>query len=87
MLACCRQTWQRMLDTIDAVQKGQLGHGDLLQRNTPTIVEGLQGHNIVAGMLAAVTGHVRVLLKQCRLTGALVLCSRCRQAPHSGRRC
>jgi hypothetical protein len=31
------------------LQRGQLGHGDLLQRNTPTVVAGLQGQAVVAG--------------------------------------
>jgi hypothetical protein len=31
------------------LQRGQLGHGDLLQRNSPTIVAGLQGQHVVAG--------------------------------------
>lgn len=31
-------------------QKGQLGHGDLLQRNVPTIVEGLKGKFITTGV-------------------------------------
>jgi len=30
-------------------QKGQLGHGDLLQRNTPTVVAGLTGKKVVGG--------------------------------------
>lgn len=30
-------------------QKGQLGHGDLLQRNVPTIVEGLKNVKIIGG--------------------------------------
>ncbi|KAF6255653.1 RCC1/BLIP-II [Scenedesmus sp. NREL 46B-D3] len=29
-------------------ERGQLGHGDLLQRNTPTVVAGLQGQHVVA---------------------------------------
>eukprot|EP00882_Tetradesmus_deserticola_P033115 GHRQ01037798.1.p1 GENE.GHRQ01037798.1~~GHRQ01037798.1.p1 ORF type:complete len:215 (+),score=78.28 GHRQ01037798.1:166-810(+) len=29
-------------------EHGQLGHGDLLQRNTPTAVAGLQGQHVVA---------------------------------------
>lgn len=29
-------------------EKGQLGHGDLTQRNMPTLVEGLEGKNIIA---------------------------------------
>ncbi len=32
-----------------APQKGQLGHGDLLQRNVPKIVEGLAGKKVVGG--------------------------------------
>jgi hypothetical protein len=30
-------------------QRGQLGHGDLLQRNTPTVVAALQGKKVVGG--------------------------------------
>ncbi len=32
------------------MQKGQLGHGDLLQRNVPTVVEGLSKHEVIGGM-------------------------------------
>ena len=32
------------------LQKGQLGHGDLLQRNVPTIVEKLSKHEVIGGM-------------------------------------
>lgn len=32
-----------------APQKGQLGTGDLFQRNMPTVVEGLRGKKIVGG--------------------------------------
>ena len=43
-------------------QKGQLGHGDLAQRNVPTLVEGLKGHDVVAGaptagLLPGLSGH------------------------------
>jgi hypothetical protein len=31
------------------VQKGQLGHGDLVQRNVPTIVDGLANMKVIAG--------------------------------------
>lgn len=31
------------------LQKGQLGHGDLVQRNVPTIVSGLSGKAVIAG--------------------------------------
>lgn len=31
------------------LQKGQLGHGDQLQRNVPTVVKGLSGMQITAG--------------------------------------
>ena len=31
------------------MQKGQLGHGDLRQRNVPTIVDSLKDHQIIAG--------------------------------------
>ena len=31
------------------MQKGQLGHGDLIQRNVPTEVTGLSGKIIVTG--------------------------------------
>lgn len=31
------------------MQKGQLGHGDQLQRNVPTIVDGLTGMRIIGG--------------------------------------
>lgn len=30
-------------------EKGQLGHGDLVQRNTPTIVQAFAGKHAVAG--------------------------------------
>ena len=30
-------------------QKGQLGHGDLIQRNVPTVVEALKSQNIIGG--------------------------------------
>ena len=30
-------------------QRGQLGHGDLRQRNVPTVVAALKGHTSVAG--------------------------------------
>ncbi|CAK0738461.1 hypothetical protein CVIRNUC_001046 [Coccomyxa viridis] len=30
-------------------EKGQLGHGDLLQRNVPTVVEGLSKHEVIGG--------------------------------------
>ncbi|KAL3142373.1 hypothetical protein ABBQ38_002709 [Trebouxia sp. C0009 RCD-2024] len=30
-------------------ERGQLGHGDLLQRNVPTIVKGLKGMKVIAG--------------------------------------
>lgn len=30
-------------------QKGQLGHGDLFQRNMPTLVEGLRGKPVLGG--------------------------------------
>ena len=32
-----------------SMQRGQLGHGDLLQRNIPTVVKGLKGSTIIAG--------------------------------------
>ena len=38
-----------LLIAIDGAQKGQLGHGDLLQRNVPTIVEGLKNVKIIGG--------------------------------------
>ena len=31
------------------LQKGQLGHGDLCQRNVPTVVEALKGLTLTAG--------------------------------------
>lgn len=31
------------------LQKGQLGHGDLCQRNVPTVVEALKGLTMTAG--------------------------------------
>ena len=34
---------------LSVLQKGQLGHGDTLQRNVPTAVSGLDGKVIVAG--------------------------------------
>ena len=43
-----------------AVQKGQLGHGDLIQRNVPTVVVALKSHKIVGG--AAPLLHLMVLL-------------------------
>lgn len=39
------------------VQRGQLGHGDLLQRNIPTIVKGLKGMKVVAGNICFLTLH------------------------------
>ena len=35
--------------SLITLQKGQLGHGDQLQRNVPTIVKGLNSKKIVAG--------------------------------------
>jgi hypothetical protein len=32
------------------LQKGQLGHGDLLQRNNPTPVAALEGKHVTAGV-------------------------------------
>ena len=36
-----------------SLQRGQLGHGDLLQRNIPTIVKGLNGKQVIAGTKAS----------------------------------
>ncbi len=39
-----------LADTLfSCTQKGQLGHGDLVQRNIPAIVEALAGKKIIAG--------------------------------------
>ncbi len=33
------------------MQRGQLGHGDLLQRNVPTIIKKLSGKKVIAGAI------------------------------------
>lgn len=43
---CVRMSSARVFCTS---QKGQLGHGDLLQRNTPTVVKGLEAKKVVGG--------------------------------------
>lgn len=43
------------------VQKGQLGHGDLAQRNTPTVVKALEGKAVVGG--ACGRNHTAVVLQ------------------------
>ncbi len=40
------------------MQKGQLGHGDFLQRNIPTVVEGLKNVKIIGGK----SSHTRKLM-------------------------
>lgn len=47
-LAAGRQCHAHSLARVRA-QKGQLGHGDLAQRNTPTVVKALEGKFVVAG--------------------------------------
>ena len=47
-------------DIANAPQKGQLGHGDLAQRNAPTVVAALAGNTVVAG--AAGKHHTAVAL-------------------------
>ena len=56
------------------LQKGQLGHGDQLHRNVPTIVEKLKDMHIVGGRLshhfegpksAFAVSNVRPLSAQC----------------------
>ena len=42
--------WSFQLKGCPHLQKGQLGHGDLLQRNVPTVVEGLSKHEVIGGM-------------------------------------
>ena len=44
-----------------SAQKGQLGHGDLAQRNQPTVVAGLAGQRAVAG--ACGKNHTSVALE------------------------
>jgi hypothetical protein len=34
---------------VSPLQKGQLGHGDQLQRNAPTIVKGMEGMKVMGG--------------------------------------
>ena len=59
------------------LQKGQLGHGDQLHRNIPTIVEKLKDMHIVGGRLshhvtspesAFAVSHVRPLSAQCNIS-------------------
>ncbi len=39
------------------MQRGQLGHGDLLQRNVPTIVKKLSGKKVIAGAVTVNFHH------------------------------
>jgi alpha-tubulin suppressor-like RCC1 family protein len=43
------------------LQKGQLGHGDLAQRNTPTAVKALEGKFVVGGSCGR--NHTAVVLR------------------------
>lgn len=46
-------------------QKGQLGHGDLMQRNVPTKVAGLDGKFVVKGEYRSSCEHVHTVLQLC----------------------
>ena len=52
-------------------QKGQLGHGDLTQRNVPTIVAGLAGKTVITGELPATPIGSRVLIWMLMLSDLL----------------
>jgi alpha-tubulin suppressor-like RCC1 family protein len=43
------------------MQKGQLGHGDLAQRNTPTVVKALEGKFVAGGSCGR--NHTAVFLR------------------------
>ncbi len=59
------------------MQRGQLGHGDLLQRNIPIIVKGLSGKKVTAGSVTASHYNVQQspLLHASVLWSLLYLCS------------
>jgi hypothetical protein len=48
---CSKSVVLNVLMLVHDLQKGQLGHGNIIQRNSPRIVEGLQGKFVVAGEL------------------------------------
>lgn len=45
---CCKLTCTALI-AATPMQKGQLGHGDLIQRNVPSVVEALAGQEVIAG--------------------------------------
>ncbi len=44
------------------MQRGQLGHGDLIQRNVPSVVEALAGKEVIAGA-APISFHTSLLMQ------------------------